>query len=410
MKLLLLLWWGSAAAAANYCAPSSITMGTEDQSGMDVDNSCQIMAASDDEGGGRVPKKSSKPGPKPSSNDTDGGMCFLCDLPGATIKFGPRNCTHLIHSGACNSAKRCHDRMVSSLCSESSSARDKDRALLAKDPTAYKELLAPLLMVGNATRSQDVLSQHKDKLTKVFFQESYVDKARELATKTRFKSFMRREEDYTDGEASSSFERRLEEQSSDNNASDGGGPQVSIRKNPVIGIKTGSTVTQADVSVKRHDSGRNRDGNRRRDAKDDGRGRASSRGHGHGDRRRGRSRASGDVSGRRSRSSNRRRERQDRTPTPPIVKSEPGTPAARANASASNQSSTGTRRRMTAKGGPEKRASRGASGKDDGGDDGSLQIVEVPPKEQNDGVAFLKDWKAFKKNMEKRCQKTDQKS
>ena len=317
MKLLLLLWWGT---AATYCSSSSAAIMSD--LGVDGGDSCQIVG--DEEDVGRQPstvkKHGGKPGPKASSDGT--GICFLCEEPGADIKFGPRNSPYFLHRGACISAKRCHDRQVTALTEESSAtstAKEKDKELLAKDPQAYKALVAPLLLVGNASRSQETLNQHRDKLSKTFFAETYVDKAIELVTKQRFKSFMKREEDYTDGEASSSFERRLGEQSSDNEASDGGGPQVGIRKNPVIGTRTGTIVNHTDKGRHDSNSSRNRDGKRRRDqdeARDCKRARNSSRCS---DDRRGRGGDRADGVKRRSRSA-RRRERQaarDRTPTPP---------------------------------------------------------------------------------------------
>ena len=187
MKLLLLLWWGgSATCAANttcyHCTAAFVIMGTE--SGMM--DSCQMILADDEEEAPPVgpvgPSAGKKAGPRPSANE---GTCFICDEPGATVKFGTRGAPYFLHKGACHSAKRCHDRQVTILHADLPGVKDKDRQLLEKDPAQYKALIAPLFIAQNATRSQEALDAHRDKLTKVFFAESYTDKARMLMTKTR---------------------------------------------------------------------------------------------------------------------------------------------------------------------------------------------------------------------------------
>jgi len=274
-----------------------------------------------------------------------------------------------------------------------------------------------LLVARNASRSPEVLAKHMAQLQKIIFCETYTDKGHEFVTKTRFKAFMKRVEGYESDDASSSFERRLEEASSDNEESEEGLPQVKVRGNKKVGVKTCTLVKHhVDSGGRRGDSSRNRSGHRdtnrsRRDTSEavDG---------GRGDRRRlaleKRSRSRRRRGGAAAASTPSRPPGQSPAKSPPAVKSEPASNGTKNDRSRSERRrGDGPRRRMTAKRSSQNGSTGAGSTASFKRGVSKLNLLaadaDAEIQEPNEGLDFLKSRKIYKKEMEALVVKFEQK-
>ena len=402
MKLLLILWWGAAPLLGfdlAGCLAMAATKAAETQNQV-VDGQCLVVAPGAEDDSCQIIDTSPRKSKAATGNVT--AVCFVRGTQGACIPWRGK----VIHEGACQSAARCHIRQLKLLPAD---AKAKDTQLLKENPEAYSANVSQLMVVAGAVRSQSALDSHREGLMKSFYSDSYTEKQRLLLTKRRFIAFQKQWEGCDSSEASYSFDRRLDEQSTANEDSEDGLPQVPVRNNTAIGIRTGSLATLEKQKGKLAGNGNERSGGDRRRRRRSSA--AESRGEGGGGGRRGRRRGG---AGRESRSRSRRgrtsgSSRQAASNSSTLTaKQEPlQLPERPRDAGAGS-------RRMTAKrtpwqvGGSRSRGSASGRAKP-----GEFEASEVPTggePAQTPELTFLKNKKAFKKELDTTIMKTETKT
>ena len=190
--------------------------------------------------------------------------CFLCQ--GGSGNF-TKHKGHYFCDPLCHKAVLCHERQLT-LLHDVGQARQQDDVMRKDRPQEWRELVMPLLTTeANEWRPSSLLRAHLENLTKLSYVDRYEQKGKTLMTKSRFKAFMKREEEYGDTSASESFHRRLGEASSQNCcSSDSDKPQVKVRENQAIRETKG---TRTEVRHKRKNCTSRDSGRRRRVASPD---------------------------------------------------------------------------------------------------------------------------------------------
>ena len=220
--------------AEDHNLPDTLSIHSAD----DEKDSCQVMAvnhSSPQKGTSASSGGRGGGGGGQGSAADDGEVCIVCSKQGATKPWKGKMC----HIGACLSAARCHVRQLKLLPPD---AREKDDNLLKADPATYTANVSMLLVAQGATRSQALLDRHYNGLHASYYADSYTDKQMILLTKRRFICYQRQWEGENSSDASYSFDNRLDEASTDNTDSDGE-PQVAVKTPTIIGFRSGNLST-----------------------------------------------------------------------------------------------------------------------------------------------------------------------
>lgn len=171
----------------------------------------------------------------PKKVKTEALTCWLCTQPGATCKWWQLD----LHT-ACANALRCHRRCVG----DDRKDIENDQEWRLEDPESYREYVLPLVVVGETgKRDKKLLQDHREGIAQTFKKVS-TTKTTELLTKSRFISRVMRDENYSWSDASSSFERRLEDASSEHcDSDDSAEPRVKWKGNRRIEDESGRLTT-----------------------------------------------------------------------------------------------------------------------------------------------------------------------
>lgn len=175
-----------------------------------------------------------------TSAETVPEPCFLCEIHEGELHRYKGRLFHIL----CKKACLCHTRQLS-LLPEPGRVRQKDSEMMQNQPAQWREIVHPLLMseVG-AVRSTELLQQHSDAVSRCSYVDNSTLKGRVLLTKTRFCQWQKANEGCGSETASESFDRRLDEASTENACSEESDqPQVAVRENTRLQNRHG-TVTQ----------------------------------------------------------------------------------------------------------------------------------------------------------------------
>ena len=116
---------------------------------------------------------------------------------------------------------------------------------MAEAPADWRELVTPLIMPEAGTpRQASVMAAHSEALNRFSYIDTSTVSGIVILTKARFISWQRNNEGYGTDSASESFERRLEEASSEHLCSEDDQPQVKVRENTRVECRRG-TVTES---------------------------------------------------------------------------------------------------------------------------------------------------------------------
>ena len=144
--------------------------------------------------------------------------CFLCEQPGATASFRGLN----LHPN-CKNAVRCHYRLLDGV-----DERADEDALAISDPEAWRQNLQDLVTADGESRKRATVRQHLQ--NRMHFSQSSEDEGGVVMPKGNFIHHMKMTKGYGSESGSESFDRRLDEASTEFWDSDEGEARVKVKE------------------------------------------------------------------------------------------------------------------------------------------------------------------------------------
>ena len=223
-------------------AKANLTMGSGSDSDLGVaaePNALAVAAAV-------APAVERKGGKKVKDDQRDEKqLCWLCnvEIQGTPVTYRGR-----MVDGVCKNAIRCHYNTIKGLGSEFIEA---DSNMLNESPDDWKDGVLLLAKPDGRSRGTVDRENHKAWYSQAFTEFSYSKKG-VLLRKPRFIAFMKHWENYNETSASESFDRRLDDASSNHTDSEGEA-RVRVRGNDEVNVTTGRRYTPP--STRRRSSG-----------------------------------------------------------------------------------------------------------------------------------------------------------
>ena len=176
-----------------------------------------------------------------SASAAEAEVCFLCGeeldtLFGSVVQWRGHK-----YDGYCGAACKCHWRLL-----QGDAEKESDDLYKTEHPEEWKQCIRPLVAHGQK-RNISAVKNHRDRLTHLTkFQETAETDLDYLLTKPRFKSFMKRQEEYNTDSASESFDRRCDESAS-SHRDKRDRPRVRVDGNTEISSKRGHRTEEGSA-------------------------------------------------------------------------------------------------------------------------------------------------------------------